>query len=117
MNKYYREKNGRLGIRACMDKPDSECQAKKEHRKIETGYWIFPEYRGLGIVPEAMTEVFKYGFNKMNLHSIEAVIDPGNTVSRKILQKFNFIKEGYFKENFYYEGKFYDSEVYSLLKQ
>lgn len=37
-------------------------------------------------------------------------------ISRKILKKFNFIKEAYFKENFFFEGEFYDSEVYSLLK-
>lgn len=90
---------------------------EKANFRAEIGYMLAPQYWNTGMMSEALTAVIDYGFNKMNLHSIEAIIDPGNAVSRKILQKFKFSKEGYFKENFFYEGKFYDSEVYSLLKQ
>lgn len=89
----------------------------KENYRAEIGYMLSPEYWNTGLMSEAITKVIEYGFNAMNLHSIEAVINPENTVSRKILRKFNFIKEGYFKENFYFEGKFLDSEVYSLIKR
>ena len=90
---------------------------EKEHYRAEIGYMLSPEYWKTGLMSEAITKVIEFGFNEMNLHSIEAIINPANTVSRKILQKFNFIKEGYFKENFFFEGKFLDSEVYSLLKK
>ena len=32
---------------------------------------------------EAIAKVIDYGFNEMKLHSIEAVINPGNEVSRR----------------------------------
>ena len=90
---------------------------EKEHYRAEIGYMLHPQYWNTGLMSEAITKVIDYGFDKMKLHSIEAIINPGNIISRKILQKFNFIKEAYFKENFFFEGKFYDSEVYSLVKK
>jgi Acetyltransferases, including N-acetylases of ribosomal proteins len=89
----------------------------KEHFRAEIGYMLHPDYWNTGIISEAIAKVIDHGFNEMKLHSIEAIINPENTISRKILQKFSFIKEAYFKENFFFEGKFYDSEVYSLLKK
>ena len=88
----------------------------KDHYRAEIGYMLLPVYWNTGLMSEAISSVIDFGFNKMNLHSIEAIIDPGNAVSRKILEKFNFNKEAYFKENFFFEGAFFDSEIYSLLK-
>jgi [ribosomal protein S5]-alanine N-acetyltransferase len=90
---------------------------ESEHYRAEIGYMLDPAYWNTGLMSEAIAKVISFGFTEMKLHSIEAIINPGNTVSRKILQKFNFIKEGYFKENFFFEGKFYDSEVYSLVNR
>jgi ribosomal-protein-alanine N-acetyltransferase len=90
---------------------------EKEHYRAEIGYMLDPQYWNTGLMSEALAKAIDFGFTKMNLHSIEAIINPGNKASRMILKKFNFIKEGYFKENFFFEGKFYDSEVYSLVKK
>ena len=89
---------------------------EKEHYRAEVGYLLHPDHWKTGIMSEALNKIIDYGFNKMNLHSIEAIINPENMASRNLLLKTGFIKEGYFKENFFFEGKFYDSEVYSLLK-
>ena len=91
-------------------------RSKPEHYRSEVGYMIQKQYEGKGYTTEALQEVLKYGFNQMNLHSIEAVIDPKNIASEKILQKCNFVKEGHFKENEFWEGKYLDNVVYSLLK-
>ena len=88
-----------------------------EHYRAEIGYMLDPAHWNTGLMSEAITKVMSFGFTEVKLHSIEAIIDPKNTVSRKILQKFNFNKEAYFKENFFFEGEFYDSEVYSLVKR
>lgn len=90
---------------------------KPEHYRSEIGYMILPEFNGKGIVTEAVQEVVKYGFEAMQLHSIEAVIDPDNIASAKVLEKNNFIKEAHFKENEFYDGRFYDSVIYSLLNK
>jgi len=67
------------------------------------------------VMKEAMEVVLNYGFNIMELHSIEANINPVNIASTKILEKNNFVLEAHFKENYYYNGNFLDSYVYSLL--
>jgi hypothetical protein len=45
----------------------------------------------------------------MQLHSIEAVIDPENTASEKVLLKNGYVKEAHILENEYYGGKFWDT--------
>ena len=88
---------------------------KLEHYRAEVGYMILPEYHGKGITTEAVRCVVDYGFNTMQLHSIEGVIDPENVASEKVLQKCGFVKEAHFKENEFYDGKFIDAVVYSKL--
>lgn len=88
---------------------------KKNHR-AEIGYTLMPEFWGKGYMSEAIKTIINFGFNDLNLHSIEANINPNNNSSRKLLQKIGFEKEAYFKENYYYNGIYLDSEIYSLLK-
>lgn len=90
---------------------------KPEHFRAEIGYMLLPEFQGRGYVTEAITEVVSYGFAEMKLHSIEAVIDPSNVASAKVLEKCNFMKEGHFKESEFYDGKFIDTVIYSKLNK
>jgi len=53
----------------------------------------------------------------MKLHSIEALIDPDNIASEKVLQKNGFVKEEYLNENEFFDGKFLDTVIYSRLKK
>jgi ribosomal-protein-alanine N-acetyltransferase len=89
---------------------------KKEHRKAETGYWIFPEYWGNGFVPEALGKIFEYGFNEMNLHRIAAEVEDDNPASIAVLKKMGFSYEGTLKECEIKEGRFINLEIYALLK-
>ena len=90
---------------------------KPEHYRAEVGYMLFPEYNGKGIVSEALQKVVDYGFNEMKLHSIEAILDPENLASERVLLKNGFVKEGHLLENEYYEGRFLDSMIYSKLNK
>ncbi|MDI1307647.1 MAG: GNAT family N-acetyltransferase [bacterium] len=90
---------------------------KPENFRAEIGYMLLPEFNGKGIMPEAVKEVVDYGFNVMKLHSIEAIIDPENFGSEKVLQKNGFVKEAHLKENEFYDGRFLDTVIYSLLNK
>ena len=90
---------------------------KPEHYRAEIGYMLLPEYHGKGIVSEAVEKAVNYGFNVMNLHSLEAVIDPDNYASAKVLEKNGFVKEAHFKEYEFFEGRFLDSVIYSLINR
>lgn len=89
----------------------------RKHLRGEIGYELLPEYWKRGIMYEALTEIINFGFNKMNLHSMEANTDPMNTASMRLLEKLGFIKEGLLKESFYFDGKFLDTVVFSLVKK
>ena len=90
---------------------------KPENYRAEIGYMLLPEYHGKGIITEAINVVVKYGFEKMKLHSIEAIIDPENYASEKVLQKNGFVKEAHLIENECYEGRFLDTVIYSKLNK
>ena len=90
---------------------------KPEHFRAEIGYMLLPNFHGKGIISEAVNEVINYGFNVMGLNSIEAIIDPKNTASEKVLQKTGFIKEAHLLENEFFEGRFLDKVIYSILKR
>lgn len=86
-----------------------------ENHRAEIGYMLFPDFHGKGIISEALKRLIAYGFDDLKLHSIEAVIDPENAASEKVLQKCGFVKEAHLKEAEFYEGKFLDKVIYSLL--
>lgn len=88
-----------------------------ENYRAEIGYMLSPEHHGKGYATEAIKAILEYGFYNMNLHSIEAVIDPDNIASERVLQKNNFVKEAHILENEYFEGKFWDTVIYSILKR
>ncbi|CAN5268593.1 GNAT family N-acetyltransferase [soil metagenome] len=86
-----------------------------EHYRAEIGYVLHPGFHGKGIMDEAMKAVLDYGFREMKLHSVEANVNPLNVASARVLEKNNFMREGYFKENYFYNGSFIDSAIYSLI--
>ncbi len=86
-----------------------------ENYRAEIGYMLSPHFHGKGIVPEAVKSLLQYGFEDLKFHSIEAVIDPENYASEKVLQKCGFVKEAHLKESEFWEGKFLDKVIYSLL--
>ena len=88
-----------------------------ENHRAEIGYMSFPEVNGKGYMSEAIKAVVAYGFDQLNLHSIEAIIDPENIASERVLQKNGFVKEAHILENELWEGKFLDTVIYSLLRR
>jgi ribosomal-protein-alanine N-acetyltransferase len=88
-----------------------------EHCRAEIGYVLKPEYWGKGFMYETINRLVRFGFKEMNLHSIEANVNPLNERSQKVLGRVGFKKEAYFRENYLFDGKFLDSEIYSLLEK
>lgn len=88
----------------------------KDHFRAEVGYVLARESWGGGVMMEVLPAVLRYGFDGMSLHSVEAMLDPENTRSKRVLERLGFTKEGHLRENFYLNGKFSDTAIYSLLK-
>lgn len=92
-------------------------RTQPENYRTELGYMILPEHHNKGYITEAVKTLLNYAFNELNFHSIEAIIDPYNYASEKVLLKNGFVKEAHLIENGFYNGKFIDTVIYSLLKR
>lgn len=91
-------------------------RTQPENHRTEIGYMVLPEFEGKGYVTEAINTMLEYAFTVQNFHSIDAVIDPENIGSARVLEKNGFVKEAHFKENEFYNGIFIDSVHYGILK-
>ncbi len=76
-----------------------------EENKAEIGYVLHPGHQGKGIMHEAITSVINYGFDKMNLFLLEAVLHPANMKSISLLKKTGFE----------YAGELEDEVIYKLI--
>ncbi|GGA85422.1 GNAT family N-acetyltransferase [Ornithinibacillus halotolerans] len=88
-----------------------------EHYRTEIGFELSKEYWGKGIAREAVEAILTYGFNELNLNRIEALIEPPNQSSQKLVERLGFIREGLLRDYEFTSGKFDDLYMYSLLKK
>jgi [ribosomal protein S5]-alanine N-acetyltransferase len=88
-----------------------------QHYRSEIGFELSKDHWGKGIANEALAAVIHYGFEQLNLQRIQALIEPPNLSSQKLVEKNGFIKEGLLRNYEYTCGKFDDLFMYSLIKQ
>ena len=88
----------------------------ERNRRAEIGYALNREFWGKGYITEALNSLFRFAFEELKLHRIEADVDPRNNASIKILEKFGFQKEGYLRERWIVQGEMQDAFFYGLLK-
>jgi ribosomal-protein-alanine N-acetyltransferase len=84
-----------------------------QHRKAELGYWLLPDYWGRGIMRPALEAVCAYGFEKLNLHRLEAYVETQNAASARLLQKLGFAHEGTLHESEIKHGNFISLDIYA----
>ena len=80
------------------------------------GYLLNQKYWNKGIMTEALSEVIKFGFEKMNLNRIEIRCDERNVGSYKVMEKNNLKYEGTLRQKLYTKGEFVNIKYYSILK-
>ena len=68
---------------------DNEC---------EIGYWLGVPYWGKGLIPEAVKELMRYGFEELGMKKIWAGYFDGNDKSRRVQEKCGMVYQ-YTKEN------------------
>lgn len=57
----------------------------------EIGYWIGVPYWGQGLIPEAVKEVLRFGFEEMGLTKMWCGYFEGNEKSRRVQEKCGFV--------------------------
>ncbi|BAY84234.1 GCN5-related N-acetyltransferase [Calothrix parasitica NIES-267] len=85
--------------------------------QAEIGYELSQAYWQKGIMTEALTNIIKFGFEKMELNRISATVMLDNIASMKLLDKLGFEEEGVLREYGFWKGEFHDLKMFSLLKK
>ncbi len=88
-----------------------------DHNRAEIGYGLYEDhYKQKGIMSEAMNAILDYGFERMRLHRVEALIGKDNEASQKLAKKFGFQFEGNLREHYFTNNTMEDSLVFGLLR-
>lgn len=62
------------------------------------GYEAFAPHQGKGFMSQGLALLVSEAFGRLNLHRLEANIQPGNSASIALVARQGFVKEGYSKQ-------------------
>ncbi len=93
------------------------CNLDSQNRRAELGYALARSEWGKGVMGRVLPAIVSYGFETLDLHRIEADVDPRNPASIRLLERLGFQKEGCRRESYRVNGEIQDAVVYGLLKR
>ena len=73
------------------------------------------EFRGSGMMGEALRATAELAFGELGLHRLEASVQPANTASIALLRRAGFRKEGFSPRYLRIDGQWRDHERWALL--
>ncbi len=85
-------------------------------RRAEVGYALARPFWGQGLASEATAALVEYGFETLDLHRLEAELDPRNDASVRVLERQGFIREGLLRERWIVGDEVSDSLLMGLLR-
>ncbi len=87
----------------------------RSHRRAEIGFILHPSRWRRGLASDAVRAALRFAFEAMDLHRVEADVDPENEASLRLLQRLGFREEGRLRERWFTFGSWKDSVMLGLL--
>ena len=84
-------------------------------RRAEVAYWIMPDARGRSVATRAVTLVSHWAIRHLGMRRVEALVQPENAGSRRVLERSGFQSEGLLRAFRERRGTNLDLLMYSLL--
>lgn len=81
------------------------------------GYAAFLPYAGGGYMAEGVALAVRHAFEQLELHRVEADIQPGNAASIRLVQRLGFRREGFSPEFIKIDGVWRDHERWALSRR
>jgi len=112
-----------LGIRWAITRRDEpraigSCghwRINKPDLRSEIGFELRRSAWGQGYMQEALTAMLRFGFRELELHSVEAQVDPDNRACRSTLTALGFRQEGHLRENYRIGERYVDTLYFGLI--
>lgn len=87
------------------------------HERCEIGFALRQTCWGKGLGFEAVTALIEFAFTTLELHRLEADVDPRNDRSLRLLERCGFRREGLLRERYYVNGERQDTLMLGLLRR
>lgn len=78
------------------------------------GFYAVCAHAGKGNMSQGLKLVLAYAFNELNLHRLEANIQPDNLVSINLVKNNGFRKEGFSPRYLFIDGQWRDHERWAI---
>ncbi len=103
-----------LGVTRALD--DGELVFDAHRRVVAIGYWIAHEAQGNGLATRAAILLSRWALQDAGILRVEALVDPRNIASRRVVEKSGFRPEGRLRCYLEVDGQPVDAVAYSLLQ-
>lgn len=84
------------------------------HQSATIGYSAYASTTGRGYLTEGLRLLVGYAFGEMELHRLEANIQPSNTASLSLIERVGFKREGYSPRFQFIDGAWRDHERWAI---
>jgi RimJ/RimL family protein N-acetyltransferase len=88
---------------------------QRAHSRGEIGFILRRDLWRQGLASEALGAVVRFGFSRLELHSVEAQLDGANDGSARTLERAGFVREGRLRQSYFDGRSFRDTLIYGLL--
>jgi len=88
-----------------------------DNKSAEINYALSNDFRGKGLMVEALEELFSFAFNKLHLVRIAAKCMQDNIASERVMIKLGMQYEGTLRSALYAKGSFHNMKLYSILRK
>lgn len=90
---------------------------RKSFRSAYLGYQLFNGFTGKGYMTEAVRLLLRKAFTDLDLHRVEANVQPENKASIAVLKRNGFSKEGFSRRYLKIGGRWRDHERWAIIKE
>lgn len=81
----------------------------------ELGYDLHRDHWRRGLSTEAVRAILPFAYEVLGMNRVEALSDPRNIASRRLLERLGFRAEGTLRARFVHEGEIQDDMMYARL--
>ena len=85
-------------------------------RRGEVAFDLASAWQGRGVMKAILPALIAFGFERLGLQRLEALVTPGNQRSCHVLERAGFRREGVLGDYAYWDGRYWDQILFGLTR-
>lgn len=91
-------------------------QIRAGDRSVSIGYWLMPEYAGIGIITASVKRLIEDAFQRLGVNSVRIWHATANHKSRAVIERCDFVYENTMRQGEFLYDHYVDLAQYSILR-